>query len=436
MKPSLYNRLSFKLLIPLSLCGIAIIVLMSIVTYIESETTREAYVNQLASELSESFLIAIEVNSSRSSIIRTTNSLGTFKGIVELFIIEQESEQIIAASKNRYTGSAISELPVRYRDTGLEKVLREGGKTFGRADAGEFVFAYRAKILSEDKKSKIFIVILMLLTSDGISGFLEEFRNTMLVLSALAFGAAILMFYFIIKLTLLSRIAKIIEVIEQGSSDNEPRLCPVDSEDELDILVMAYNNSLRSDHEHTMELIAANERMVNLSHVDSLTGVSNRRNFDRVLADEWKRAERQQQPITLMMIDVDHFKQFNDMHGHVAGDHCLKVVAETLKLQLKRPGDLLSRYGGEEFAVILPNTDERWNIVAESCRKATENLALDVKPGNPAVHVTISIGAAYTVPRFDESPRGLLERADRALYKAKENGRNQVALDLDNSGRT
>lgn len=428
MKPPSYNRLSFKLLIPLLLCGIAIIALISIVTYLKSEITSEKHVKQQAIEFSESFLMATEVNSSRSSIIRTTNSLGTYKGIKELFIIEAQSERIIASNKNRHVGAKLAALPARYRTTGLEQVLREGGKVFTRADGDNYVFAYRAKILSEDKKRTSSIVILMLLTSEGISGFLEEFRNTVMFYSALAFVGALLIFYLILKLTLLKRIQKIVNAIEEGSAGEEPRLCPVDSEDELGILVMAYNESLLSDHEHTKALIAANETLARLSHFDSLTGVSNRRNFDRVLNDEWRRGCRHQQPMTLLMIDVDHFKQFNDRHGHLAGDNCLKAIAATLTQQLKRPGDLLSRYGGEEFSIILPNTAEGWNVVAESCRASIEKLAIDVGPDNPAAQVTISIGVAYTVPQADGSPNALLKRADQALYKAKQNGRNQFVL--------
>lgn len=426
MKPTHHKRLSFKLLIPLLLGGIVIIALMSIVTYIESEVTSEKHVRQQATEYSESFFMATEVNGNRASIIRTVNSLGTYKGIGELFIIEQQIGKVIASNKNKYVGDGLADLPSLYRDTGFDQVLREADEIFTKVDGDKYVFAKRARILSEDRRSSYPIVILMLLTSEGISGFFNEFRNTIMSFSALVFVSALIIFYVVLKLTLLNRIEKIVKVIEEDNDHDGPRLCPVNSKDELGILVMAYNNSLLSDHEHKKELIAANEILVNLSHVDALTSVSNRRNFDRVLNDEWKRAARHQRPMTLLMIDVDHFKQFNDCHGHLAGDDCLKAVAATLKQQLKRPGDLLSRYGGEEFSIILPNAADDSSVVAESCRSAIEQLAIDVGADNAVVHVTISIGAAYAVPQAGGSPDSLLQLADQALYQAKQKGRNQV----------
>jgi diguanylate cyclase (GGDEF)-like protein len=426
MKPPSLNSLSFKLLIPLVLCGTAILGLISLATYLKSETTRETHVKQQAIQFSESFLMATEVNSSRSSIIRTTNSLGTYKGIKELFIIDAQSERIIASNQNKYADAPIAKLAALYRSTGWEQVLRDGGNSFSRIDGDNYVYAYRAKILSEDKKHTISIVILILLTSEEISAFLDEFTGTVMFSSALAFLGAVFLFYLILKVTLLKRIENIVNVIEDGSADSEPRLCPVDSDDELGILVSAYNKSLISEHEDTLQLIAANKDLSKLSHIDSLTGVSNRRNFDRVLNDEWKRGARHQQPIALLMIDVDHFKQFNDQHGHVAGDICLTAVAATLEQQLKRAGDLLSRYGGEEFCIILPNTSEGADVVAETCREAIEKLAIELGPDNPPVHVTISIGVAHAVPQVDRSPKCLLELADKALYKAKQSGRNRI----------
>ncbi len=428
MKLPSFSRLSFKLLIPLLLCCIAIIALISIVIYVESQITSEKHVKQQAIEFSESFLMATEVNSSRASIIRTTNSLGTYRGIKELFIIEEKSEDIIASNRNRYVGTSLADLPPLYHDVGLGQVLSQGGKIFIKTGGDDYVFAYRVKILSEDKKHKNSIVILMLLTSEGISKFLNDFRNIVMLFSALALVGTVLIFYLFLKLTLLKRIEKIVNVIENGNVDEELRLCSVDSNDELGVLVMAYNTSLLSDHEHKKELIAANENLAKLSYFDSLTGVSNRRNFDRVLNDEWRRGSRNQQPLTLLMIDVDNFKKFNDRFGHLTGDNCLKAVATTLNQQLKRPGDLLSRYGGEEFSIILPNTAEGGNVVAEYCRKAIEKLVIDRGPNHPPTHVTISIGVAHTIPHSDESLNVLVERADQALYKAKQNGKNQVVL--------
>ena len=256
-----HNNLSVKLLLPMLLCGIAIIALISAVTYYESEITRVKHVQQQATEFSESFLMAIEVNSSLASIVRTTNSLGTYQGIEEIFVVGAEDERIIASNKNRYVGVAFAELPDRYARVGIERVFREGGRIFSAADDGRYVFAYRARILSQDKARTLPIVIVMLLNSEGISTFLKEFRDAVMVSSALAFVAALVLLYLFVKRVLLKRIATIVEVIESPDEGDEPRLCPIGADDELGRLVAAYNASLVSDYEHATELVAANRKL-------------------------------------------------------------------------------------------------------------------------------------------------------------------------------
>ncbi len=180
---------------------------------------------------------------------------------------------------------------------------------------------------------------------------------------------------------------------------------------------------------HKSDLLEiANRALARLSALDPLTGAANRRAFEQRLDEEWRRASRDGTPLALLMIDIDHFKIYNDRLGHPAGDECLKTITRDLKARLRRPADFLARYGGEEFAIVLPDTDlSGAAIVAEDLRRRT--LALGLRhPASPVAGVvTLSIGVAEAEPaRRGWGPSKLVEAADRALYKAKRLGRNQV----------
>lgn len=163
-----------------------------------------------------------------------------------------------------------------------------------------------------------------------------------------------------------------------------------------------------------------------LASVDSLTSVANRRHFDEILAKEWRRAARSEQTLSLLMVDVDHFKQYNDAYGHPAGDACLQQIAAAMSGQMHRASDLVARYGGEEFAVILPNSTVAGAVVvAERIRAAVENLAIPHRTAEG--RVTVSIGAAGLQPLPGKDQKDLIANADMALYLAKEAGRNCVA---------
>lgn len=170
------------------------------------------------------------------------------------------------------------------------------------------------------------------------------------------------------------------------------------------------------------------ERLRELSATDGLTMVANRRTFDEVLEREWHRAMRNREPLSLLMADIDLFKAYNDIYGHIAGDHCLQQVAAAISECAQRSGDFVARYGGEEFAVILPRTDEAAaREIAEKIRERVEAMAI-VHAGNPkSGHVTISLGISTRVPPPATDFVGLMESADQALYRAKEGGRNAVA---------
>jgi diguanylate cyclase (GGDEF)-like protein len=167
------------------------------------------------------------------------------------------------------------------------------------------------------------------------------------------------------------------------------------------------------------QLTRAIETLHRLSTTDPLTGAANRRQFDDAIDLEWRRAARTQSPLTLMMIDIDHFKAFNDALGHQAGDDCLRRVAEALQQRLHRAGDLVARYGGEEFAVLVTGIERAHaRELAEALRAAVEHLGL----------TTISIGVAHQVPHREAEPEELIRTADDALYGAKKAGRNCVVV--------
>lgn len=176
-----------------------------------------------------------------------------------------------------------------------------------------------------------------------------------------------------------------------------------------------------------LQLEDANGILRRLSFADGLTGVANRRRFDEVLKQEWGRARRNNSPLSLILLDIDYFKKYNDSLGHQAGDSCLKQVAAVLKENLKRPSDLAARYGGEEFAIVLPNTElQGATHVAEIIRSKIEDLRI-YHPGSEIdKRVTVSLGVSCLYPDASNSPEILLAKADKALYQAKQAGRNIV----------
>ena len=161
--------------------------------------------------------------------------------------------------------------------------------------------------------------------------------------------------------------------------------------------------------------------------MDVLTGISNRRHFEMLYKKEWARTRRNRKPISLIMIDVDHFKAFNDHYGHPQGDCCLRQVASALADILRRPGDIVARYGGEEFIVLLPEINEagtEW--VAERMRRRISELAIPHAKSPTASTVSISVGWVTAIPGQKDSPGTLLETVDQVLYQAKKSGRDRV----------
>ena len=182
----------------------------------------------------------------------------------------------------------------------------------------------------------------------------------------------------------------------------------------------------------TDELERANEQLKAISLTDGLTHVANRRRFDEKLQDEWKRAQRHGHPLSLLMLDIDHFKRVNDELGHLVGDDCLTEVAALCAAEVQRSGDLLARYGGEEFSILLPATPEEGAVrVAEKVRQAVARSPVYSGERVAPVSLTISVGVASLVPGPGVEPQELIRQADEALYAAKESGRNRVMVARD-----
>ncbi|WP_299490959.1 diguanylate cyclase [Acaryochloris sp. IP29b_bin.137] len=193
----------------------------------------------------------------------------------------------------------------------------------------------------------------------------------------------------------------------------------------------AQNRQLQQEieerHQAEEKLKQLNQQLQQLSRRDGLTQIHNRRSFDETLDQEWRRLRREQQPLSVILCDVDHFKQYNDTYGHQAGDTCLQQVASTIETSVKRPADMVARYGGEEFVVLLPNTPlEGATHIAEIIRVAVESLSIPHQSSSVSHRVTLSLGVASLIPNLQNSATTLLESADAALYRAKHKGRNRV----------
>ena len=184
----------------------------------------------------------------------------------------------------------------------------------------------------------------------------------------------------------------------------------------------------RKLEEEKRELLGKLEQMQRMLNINPLTGIASRRFFDEYLKKEWGRAKRQNWTLSLIMLDIDYFKQYNDTYRHVAGDDCLRMVAEKLKKSLRRQEDIVARYGGEEFAVLLPNTEFKAALIlANKLREGIEELRIPHCASVKSI-VTVSGGVASFAPgQHDIDPKLLIKKADEALYIAKNSGRNRVA---------
>lgn len=233
-------------------------------------------------------------------------------------------------------------------------------------------------------------------------------------------------------------LAQLLQATKQLSDGNFQVHLPDLRQDELGQLSVAFNQM--SDQlqdlfatleervmQRTSELEVANQALHQLSRLDGLTQVANRRYFDEYLAQEWHRLQREQQPLGLIFCDVDYFKRYNDLYGHQKGDVCLQHVAQQMQLAVKRPADLVARYGGEEFALILPNTSLSGVIaVAQEIQLKIRQAQIPHLGSEIGQFVTLSLGVVSVVPDAEKTPDRLVALADEALYAAKQQGRDRV----------
>jgi diguanylate cyclase (GGDEF)-like protein len=196
----------------------------------------------------------------------------------------------------------------------------------------------------------------------------------------------------------------------------------------IDYITKPFNPAIvRARVRNHLELKRYRDFLENLATTDGLTGIPNRRQCDEFLLREWRRAIRKQTPLSLIMMDIDFFKDFNDHYGHLAGDDCLRQVAQTLAEGARRPADLVARYGGEEFVSVLPETNlEGARQVAEQLRDKINALQIPHARSPVAGYVTLSLGVATQTPTVGQQPQGIVELADARLYISKESGRNRV----------
>ena len=175
------------------------------------------------------------------------------------------------------------------------------------------------------------------------------------------------------------------------------------------------------------QLNVLTQRLDQISREDALTGLANRRHFNEAIQREWERAKRQQSPISLVFVDIDHFKFFNDSYGHLDGDRALAAVGTVLRNSVRRPGDLAARYGGEEFVILLPNTAREGAMeVARQVLNSVDQLHIPHGASKVAPYLTASIGVATEVPSAELSPAYLIAAADAAVYSAKAAGRHRI----------
>ncbi len=221
--------------------------------------------------------------------------------------------------------------------------------------------------------------------------------------------------------------------IEQGKRFLSIKSAAVETETTNRMILI---NDVTAYEETRCALQDANEALSALSRTDALTGIANRRRFDERLGEEWRRMRRDQKTLSLLLCDVDHFKDFNDAQGHPAGDACLRSVAEVLSRLARRPGDLAARYGGDEFALILPDTDSGGaEKLGRALQRRIDRLGGRAQKPDTPVRVSLSIGIACARPGIAaDSPEKLLSLADNALYDAKRSGRNRMICRSLDSG--
>ncbi|MBD2509384.1 diguanylate cyclase [Nostoc muscorum FACHB-395] len=272
----------------------------------------------------------------------------------------------------------------------------------------------------------------------------KQIRDAMFLFAIIA--SVVTIIAFAIGQVLTKPIISLTNIVFQFTAGNLDIRAKISSKDEIGQLAKSFNNmalQLQTSfetleqrvQERTAELVIAkekaedaNQKLEKLVNLDGLTQVANRRCFDERLQAEWKRLAREQQPLSLILFDVDKFKFYNDYYGHIGGDNCLIRIAQTVQQTVDCPADLVARYGGEEFSVLLPNTDLVGAIkVAESIQQAIHDQAIPHAKSDVKDIVTLSLGISSVIPTWDIKPDILIASADQAMYNAKQKGRDRYS---------
>lgn len=273
--------------------------------------------------------------------------------------------------------------------------------------------------------------------------FLSVFQHSLIYITCLA-GSSLLLWLFFAKVVVKPLRHLTAAAIQISAGDLNAQV-KINSSNEIGILAQSFDRmveQLRASFlaleatnavleqrvsERTAALAAANRKLQRLANIDGLTQIANRRRFDEYMTQVWQQLLREQQPLSLILCDVDYFKHYNDIYGHQQGDECLRQIAQALLQTVRRPTDLVARYGGEEFAVILPNTALPGAVtVAELLGEAVKALDLPHRGSKIDEYVTLSVGVSTLVPTPDLTLEALITAADAALYEAKQRGRNQT----------
>ncbi|MBD2629429.1 diguanylate cyclase domain-containing protein [Trichormus variabilis] len=264
----------------------------------------------------------------------------------------------------------------------------------------------------------------------------KQIRDAMFLFSLIA--SVVTIIAFVIGQLVTKQIIYLNNIVSHFTAGNLDIRVKINSKDEIGQLAKSFNNMALQlqtsfetlEHriqESTQELVIANQKLELLANMDGLTQIANRRCFDNYLALEHTRHQREQNPLALIMIDIDYFKVYNDSYGHQGGDECLIKVAQEIAKVTQRPTDLVARYGGEEFAVILCNTDIKGALkVAKTIQTAIASLQIPHQHSQVSNYITLSMGVASLVPTLAQNLEALISYADQALYVAKEQGRNRA----------
>jgi len=325
-----------------------------------------------------------------------------------------------------------------FRKLGAEKNQQTLNGTLSLSLGNSLLEPARAYVMAYRVVPELAWVVGVILEQRTIDEPLLLLRQTLLIVLAGALLLAVLVAVSVAgPLTRsINELSAAVDDLESGEPLSLPTLFP---NDEMGKIARAFhalaqrlskaNSELEQQvAERTGELEKANARLAALSLTDDLTGLANRRRFDQVLENEWRRAIRSNTPLALIMLDVDNFKAYNDEYGHQAGDACLQAVATAMLAEVHRVGDLVARYGGEEFVMVLPGLSARQAMCfAEAVRKAVEACAIPHRASSVSSVVTASLGVASCLPDSGRAPSILLAEADTWLYYAKSNGRNLVA---------